>query len=229
MATKEQFLNKLASKMGRERVTQVNKPKWIRHPWDHLHQGLDQAGLVAGFAEMLQGLGGEVIRVASEAEVGPAIKQLLEAKGIDNLIAWPAPPDWSPHAPSDYLARENIRVSHWSEAGPREQLIDTAEQAGAGMVYASHGLCETGSVVLYNRGDRGRLVSLLPNQFIAILRGSTVIPRITQLLAQAGSKALEHSCINIITGPSRSADIEMDLSIGVHGPGRIAVILIEDY
>lgn len=231
MATKDQFLNKLASRLGRERVRETEDPKWLRQPWDHLHKDLDQAGLVNQFASELMKLGGIVVPVASDAELGPAVEAYLKDNGFERLIAWPAGDSVAADAgdPGEYLKGRGVDVTYWSEKGDRDTLIRTAEASQAGLVYASHGLSETGSIVLYNRGDRGRLVSLLPNQFMAVVRGSAVVPRITQVLAQMGPRALEYSCVNIITGPSRTSDIEMDLTIGVHGPGRITIFLIEDH
>lgn len=228
MATKEQFLNKLASKLGRERIRETEDPKWLRHPWDHLHKHLDQQGLVDQFGSELMKLGGVVIPLADETELGPAVAAYLKEAGLNRLIAWPAGGALEGQDPGAYLKAQGIDVAYWSSGGDRDALIRRAESSQAGLVYASHGISETGSIVLYNRGDRGRLVSLLPNQFLAVVRASTVVPRITQVLGQMAPRALEHSCVNIITGPSRTSDIEMDLTIGVHGPGRITVFLIED-
>lgn len=229
MATKEQFLEKLASKLGRGRIREAEDPKWLRHPWDHLHKDLDRRGLVDQFGSELMKLGGIVIPLPDESELGPAVAAYLKEADFKRLIAWPAGDALQGRDPGDYLKEQGLEVAYWSGSGDRDALIRQAETSQAGLVYASHGISETGSIVLYNRGDRGRLVSLLPNQLLAVVRASTVVPRITQVLGQMAPRALEHSCVNIITGPSRTSDIEMDLTIGVHGPGRIAVFLIEDY
>lgn len=230
MATKEQFLNKIAGKLNRSRMLAVDRPRWATHPWDHLYREATQADLVELFAEELGKLGGEVIRIGSAAEIGAAIKRLLEEKGLKKLIAWPAPAEYGGIEPTAALSHEDgCEVVFWKESGPRDELIRTAEQSEAGLVYAQYGLAETGSVVLFNRGDCGRLVSLLPNQALIVLKASSVLPRLTQLLPRIGAQTRQISCVNIVTGPSRTSDIEMDLTIGVHGPGRIAVLLIEDH
>lgn len=230
MATKEQFLSKLASKLNRERAYQVERPRWERHPWDHLYPDASQADFVELFAEEFGKLGGEVVRVRSKTQVGEAVKKLLQDKGLKKLIAWPAPSAFDGAEPTVLLSpAEGYEVVHWRENGPREELIRTAEQSEAGLVYASYALAETGSVVLFNRGSQGRLVSLLPNQSVIVLKASSVLPRLTQALPIIGREAELFSCVNIVTGPSRTSDIEMDLTIGVHGPGRVAVVLIEDH
>jgi len=229
MATKEQFLNKIAAKLGRDRATRVEPPVFQYHPWDHLIRDRSQSDLVEEWATRLTELGGHVIRIPTAEGMASAVGEFLAQQGMNLLVAWPAP-DWVSPDPAEALAAGGVQVSRWRKSGEedRDRLITLSEQADAGLVYASHGMAETGSIVLYNRGDRGRLVSLFPNQLIAVLRASDIVPRLTQVLALAGKQAADYSCINIITGPSRTSDIEMDLSIGVHGPGRIAVLLIEE-
>lgn len=230
MATKEQFLNRLAGKLGRERVVATERPKWQEQPWDHLHKELDQADLVNQFANELMKLGGVVIAVPAGDALAEAVEAYLRETGISHLLVWPAGDALSGGIePADQWEQHGIQVTRWSKDGDRDTLIRTAESAQAGLVYASHGISETGSIVLYNRADQGRLVSLLPNQFLAVVHGSAVVPRITQVLAGMPERTADYSCVNIITGPSRTSDIEMDLTIGVHGPGRITVFVIENH
>lgn len=230
MATKEEFLNKLAGKLGRERVRHVETPKWQEHPWDHLHKDLDQAGLVQQFATELMKLGGIIVPLSHEKELAAAVGAYLKENSMERLMVWPAGDALTGGTDPEYaLAESGIQVTRWQANGDRDTLVHTAEASQAGLVYAIQGVSETGSIVLYNRGDRGRLVSLLPNQFLAVVRGSTIVPRLTQVLAGLGPQATDYSCVNIITGPSRTSDIEMDLTIGVHGPGRITLFLIEDH
>lgn len=229
MAAKEEFLQRLANKLGRERMYEAPRPRWETQPWDHLHKDLDQAGLVAQFAGELMKLGGVVIPVANGKLLPKAVNAYLTEAEFKKLIVWPAGEELDGDEPADVFAEQGYEVVRWSAAGDRDTLVRAAESAHAGLVYAAQGISETGSIVLYNRGDRGRVVSLLPNQLLVAVRGSTIVPRITQVLAGLPGRALDYSCVNIITGPSRTSDIEMDLTIGVHGPGRIAVFLIEDH
>ncbi|MEH2921431.1 lactate utilization protein C [Samsonia erythrinae] len=113
-----------------------------------------------------------------------------------------------------------------------EENIRLAEQAKVGVVYAEHGLTESGGVVLFSAPERGRSVSLLPESSIFVIRKSTLLPRVAQLaqrlhqMAQNGERM--PSCINIIGGPSSTADIELIKVVGVHGPIHAAYLIIED-
>ncbi|MEW6405652.1 MAG: LUD domain-containing protein [Chloroflexota bacterium] len=93
-----------------------------------------------------------------------------------------------------------------------------------GVTKAICGLADTGSVLIVN-GDGGPLqASLLPEVHIAVLKKSTILPSLENAMDFVRGK---ESAV-FITGPSRTADIEMTLTIGVHGPGEIHVFLVDD-
>ncbi|MDN2484622.1 lactate utilization protein C [Kosakonia sacchari] len=113
-----------------------------------------------------------------------------------------------------------------------EENIRKAEQAKIGVVYAEYGLTESGGVVLFSVPERGRALSLLPASSIFVLRKSNILPRVSQLAQTLHQKALAGermpSCINLIGGPSSTADIELIKVVGVHGPVNAAYLIIED-
>lgn len=233
MANREAFLDRLAGKFGRPRAHEVDKPSWHRHPWDHLHQGLSQEELVDQFEETLQSLSGEVIRVPSQDDLGAAINSWMKESKANRIVSWKHDSTIG-KVLQDTLQelrqhQSKPQVTFWDTHAEAEQLTEAAELADVGFTVAEYGLSETGTIVLYNRENCGRLVSLLPSISATVLSTTNVIPRLTQLLPQIDQNVADYSCINLITGPSRSADIEMDLSIGVHGPGQLVVFLIEDH
>jgi L-lactate dehydrogenase complex protein LldG len=95
---------------------------------------------------------------------------------------------------------------------------------GAGISEAAYGLAATGSVVLLASPEEPRARSLLPSVHVTILREEHILPGLDELFAALGG-ALPSS-VAIVTGPSRSADIEQRLTIGVHGPGEVHVVLL---
>jgi L-lactate dehydrogenase complex protein LldG len=92
-----------------------------------------------------------------------------------------------------------------------------------GVSQAAYGLADTGSVVLMAGPEEPRARSLLPPVHIAILDADRILPGLPDLFAALGGEL--PSALAIVTGPSRSADIEQKLVIGVHGPGEVHIVI----
>jgi L-lactate dehydrogenase complex protein LldG len=102
------------------------------------------------------------------------------------------------------------------DAAPRLQGAETSE--------ALYGLADTGSVVLAAGPEEPRARSLLPAVHVSVLREDRILPGLAELFERIGSEL--PSALAIVTGPSRSADIEQSLTIGVHGPGEEHIVLL---
>jgi L-lactate dehydrogenase complex protein LldG len=95
---------------------------------------------------------------------------------------------------------------------------------GAGVSEALYGLADTGSVVLAASPQEPRARSLLPAVHVSLLHEDRILPGLDELFAAVGGGL--PSALAIVTGPSRSADIEQRLTVGVHGPGEVHVVLL---
>jgi L-lactate dehydrogenase complex protein LldG len=98
------------------------------------------------------------------------------------------------------------------------------EVEGAERSTASYGLADTGSVVLAAGPDEPRARHLLPEAHVSVLSERRILPGLAELFAAVGSDL--PSALVIVTGPSRSADIEQRLVVGVHGPREVHVVLV---
>lgn len=138
------------------------------------------------------------------------------------------------------LAEVGTQLIAWQEregfsnVGADEKLsplMQITEQCRIGIVWPEYAIANTGSLVLLSYGKQGRSVSLLPEILFAILRKNQIVTRMGEALSfiQKTYPDAKHlpSSINIITGPSRSADIENDLTIGIHGPGKVYAVIID--
>jgi L-lactate dehydrogenase complex protein LldG len=94
---------------------------------------------------------------------------------------------------------------------------------GAEVSQALYGLADTGSVVLAASPDEPRARSLLPEVHVSIVSEDAILPGLVELFEALGGEL--PSALAIVTGPSRSADIEQQLVVGVHGPGRVHVVV----
>ncbi len=105
-----------------------------------------------------------------------------------------------------------------------------AKFAYVGITAAAYGMAETGTLVVCSGPTGGRIESLLPAVHIALLRASRIVaglPEVLDALAREGQFD-RSSAVTFITGPSRTADIELTLTIGVHGPKQLFIVLVND-
>ena len=93
-----------------------------------------------------------------------------------------------------------------------------------GVSTAQAAIAETGTLILDSACERHRLVSLVPPVHIAIINASAIVATLADALTRLQKKEISPA-ITFITGPSRTADIELTLAIGVHGPQELYVIV----
>jgi L-lactate dehydrogenase complex protein LldG len=103
---------------------------------------------------------------------------------------------------------------------------DIPQIEGAEVSEASWGLADTGSVVLAASAAEPRARSLLPDVHVSVLREDRILPGLEQLFETLDNDL--PSALAVVSGPSRSADIEQRLVVGVHGPGEVHVVLVRD-
>ncbi len=96
--------------------------------------------------------------------------------------------------------------------------------ANVGISGVDHLVAETGSIAIGARPEEPRSLSLLPPVHIAVADRSQLLPDLFDLFAGRPSMP---SCLTLITGPSKTGDIELRLVTGVHGPGEVHVVLID--
>lgn len=95
--------------------------------------------------------------------------------------------------------------------------------ATVGVTWAEIAIAETGSLIVRARPNRSRLTSLTPPIHIALIRNDAIVPHLEDAM---GAFAQDRTAV-IITGPSRTADIEGVLVRGVHGPGELIVVRVD--
>lgn len=122
-------------------------------------------------------------------------------------------------------------------AESRDAVRRRLAESGLGITGADYAIAETGSVIVLPRKGLSRLVSVVPPVHIAIVRRRDVIGTLDDLFALRrleyhrtgdGGFADMGSYLNFITGPSRTADIEQTIVVGVHGPREVHMILLDE-
>lgn len=134
--------------------------------------------------------------------------------------------------PSSSLHRSNIRAA-LDRAGVSLIVDDMrlhAASAGGGLTGANFGIADTGTIVLESTDEATRLASTLPEQHFVLLDPAKIIA--DGIAAVAPLRRLhqrdDRNFIAYITGPSRTADIERVLTIGVHGPKQLHILLMPE-
>ena len=103
--------------------------------------------------------------------------------------------------------------------------------ADIGITGVDYAIAETGSIVLHPRSGLSRLVSLAPPIHIAVLRPAEVIASLDELFALERSNFINdqlEGSMNIISGPSKTADIEGTTVTGIHGPLEVHLVIFKD-
>ncbi len=156
------------------------------------------------FAESLRALGGQVFEAADISEAHGRIQSILAGR---------------PYVAS---AAPIVQACGFSSAFSR----DACASHEFGITSADFALADTGSLVFLSQSRESRLVSLLPPRHIAVIERDKILADIDELFARVPYPAAQSSSMVIVTGPSRTADIEMRLVRGVHGPGEVSVIIV---
>ena len=181
-------------------------------------------------------IGWAVFRASSPDEAAKHIDDLardLEARSIVR----------SGHAVLDRLrladrlerAGVDVRLLAVDDAGDKPSDRQRAENRGSaiaadmGLTGVDFAIAETGSCVLFARKGVSRLVSLVPPVHVAVVEKGQVLPGLDELFLlrrQSYLRGEAGSYMNIISGPSRSGDIEQKLITGVHGPREVHMVLL---
>jgi L-lactate dehydrogenase complex protein LldG len=157
-----------------------------------------KGGLIDQFTAALEALAGKVLVVKTPEEVQAAIDKILKGR--------------------TFLASPAMGMASFSR--------DRCAQVDVGITSADYALADTGSLVFLSESHESRLLSLLPPCHIAVIEESKIVASLDDVFRERPLPGAQSSAMVVITGPSRTADIEMRLVRGVHGPGEIHVIII---
>ncbi|OXS77548.1 LutC/YkgG family protein [Domibacillus enclensis] len=231
---RDAFLNNVAKQLGRSRNTTVKPERnWQFRPQDKTLTNKTPDELMTIFRDQCRLIHTELIETTGE-KLADVLEATVNLYGGGPISLWDDPRYTEFGLASlidETWPSRRVDVHKW-DAEQGKENIARAEQANVGITFSDMTLAESGTVVLFSSTGKGRTVSLLPKQYIAIIPKSTIVPRMTQA-AQEISRRVQAgetipSCINFVTGPSNSADIEMNLVVGVHGPVKAAYIVVED-
>lgn len=181
--------------------------------------------LIAQFESELQKAGARFHRATNSYSIVECVGQIASTRRARTAIGW----DLEHFNYIDLAGGlEEKRVKFLTE-GSDEGFIRSAMSADIGVSGVDYAIADTGTLVLLARRGQARSVSLLPPVHVALVSPEQILSSLNDLfplLHYEGNGGLA-SAVTFITGPSRTADIELTLVVGVHGPQELHVVLLE--
>jgi L-lactate dehydrogenase complex protein LldG len=208
---RDHILHRIRTALGRSAGQAVADPPPVRLVLPQV----DRETRISSFTARLEALAGKVYRVATKEEACALVAAAIEGK---SAVASNAP----------FLAECGIAALPGVESGiaDRARLQERCAVVDVGISSADYALADTGTLVMLSSAQEARLVSLLPPAHIAVAPLERMLTGLDELFTVLPRPAEQTSSMVLITGPSRTADIEQILVRGVHGPGQITVILV---
>lgn len=170
------------------------------------------------FREMLERAGGHYHAAADEADATRIVEKICHAYGARHLLV-------SDHRATRIRAEE---LADHHELIPHDAAREELFACELGLTAVQWAVAETGTLVLLSAAEHHRLASLLPPVHVAFLESRCILASLEELMDAVGSEDPEEvsRTITMITGPSRTADIELDLVTGMHGPRELHVVVL---
>ncbi|WP_299399635.1 lactate utilization protein [Pelagibius sp.] len=168
--------------------------------------------------EMLRELAATVVRLDDADQVPQAVADYLKGENLPPQVR--------------LAPRGDLRALPWSDQPLLEVTEGPAREPDTTAVTGAFaGIAETGTLMMASGPEAPITLNFLPENHIVVLRGSQVVGAYEEAWAELrqrfGQGAMPRA-VNMITGPSRTGDIEQTIQLGAHGPRRLHVLLIDD-
>lgn len=229
--SREEILNRIREGLYGSRAQRVNVPSYTDKKRDftreadeiHAESRTGENTLAEQFVSEAKNVNTNAHIIQSDDEVKKFLLNLTREKSFSSFSIWE----------TDELKRLGIKKLLRENGLKTVTARNKNRIAGAdvGITEADYAIADTGTLVLLTDKNRPRSVSLLPPVHLAIVKKDRIVNDIKELfeiLKQVYDAGKEiTSCMSFITGPSRTADIELNLTLGVHGPKELYVLVLD--
>lgn len=227
MADRNAFLARIREQTAKGRAHRAAINPNATHEAAYVGGGADPG---ARFLEEWTAVGGKGERIRGREALRDAIRRLIAQSSIRTSVCW-RHPLLDRLRIGDILRDLSVTSTGWDELAAQSHAEGRKKifAADLGITSVRFAVAETGTLALCSSPAEGRLASLLPPVYLAIIEPAQLVPDLFDLFA-----ALEPhkhdlpSNIALVTGPSKTGDIELKLTTGVHGPGNVNVLIVEE-
>jgi L-lactate dehydrogenase complex protein LldG len=184
----------------------------------------DVSALFDSFSQMIALGTGNAYRVKDSDEALQKLGDILNDSGVGSAVI-SGDPFIASLGVRDLLDKKGIEVK--ASEVDTDKHKEASFSVDAGITGADYALADTGTVVICHGRENARLLSLAPPMHIALVEIGKLLPDIDTLVAEIkpGEKDMP-SAISLITGPSMTADIALQVTFGMHGPKNVHVIFV---
>jgi|SRR5690625_1046090 len=222
----QRFMQNISDRLGHAPLTEPPTHPHRGAPTFWKEHNLNKEDCITQFSDNWRAAGGHLERFATMAEAKAYMIQTAEELAAQRWIR-------HDHPQLHELALESslpeAEVTVWDSTA-MDEMKEYAAEADIGVIVAEHAVSITGSIVSISSSGRGRSVSLLPTVLMALVPSSVIKAKLGEVMAEIEQVEFGQmpAGIHFISGPSRSADIENDLTIGVHGPGVVFALIVDE-
>jgi L-lactate dehydrogenase complex protein LldG len=191
-------------------------------PSSGAREQLSKDDLADVFAQSLTGVNTSVYRENETDGIREFIAGFVSERGLESFSIWE----------TEFLNSLGIKESLEGSGLAIKSAENKAEIAlsSVGITEADYAIADTGTLVLLSGPERPRGVSLIPPVHLAIVKKENIVSNIEELFGIVNKFYEDHkttpASATFITGPSRTADIELNLTLGVHGPKELHVLIV---
>jgi L-lactate dehydrogenase complex protein LldG len=222
MADRAEFMESIRHRTRTGRYKPTHAPDIAWTPGEEPRESAPIEDPPARFIEELEALGGHAKRVENLEGAREYVLSLARERGAERLIRWDVE-ELEELGVDEPLAEAGVEVTLWRDL---EDFREVAARADIGLSTAEWAIADTGSLVLTSGPGKGRTVTLLPPTYVAVVPSEKVLRTVPEAVEKyAGDGGLPANVV-FHTGPSRSGDIEMEIFVGMHGPGDVHVVLV---
>ncbi|MGD0865152.1 MAG: LUD domain-containing protein [Rhizomicrobium sp.] len=177
------------------------------------HPASIDGDLIAQFAKRAASQAADVRRLSSMDDVPAAVADILRGRNMQAVIHLP------PGSPGDQLP--------WQSAPGLTREAAPPGPDDAALAIAPFAIAETGTLAYTSAIDAPASWHFRAGLEIAVLRADSILPHLEEVIAKVKARGEFPRTVNLVTGPSRTGDIEQTLELGAHGPKALAILIVD--